>query len=119
MDEKEEEPKWCLWKYTEATDNGHLVYCMNTAISLINDLREMSEDSTKVNTTHKEETKSRIEKDMADRLSLSETLRGCKDPPGPDTHPNGQLIILCTGHIATEHINIWDAVAIGTKQIRV
>ena len=90
---------------------------MNATTTLINDLREMSEDSTKVNTTHKEETKSRIEKDMADRLSLSKTLKGCIDLPGPDTHLNRQLIIIYTSHIATEHINIWDVVAIGTKQM--
>ena len=78
----------------------------------------MSEDSTKVSTTtHKEETKSRIEKDMADRLSLRETLKGYIDPLEPDTHPNGQLINICSGHIATEHINVWNAVAIGTKQM--
>ena len=111
MDEKGEEPKWCHWKYTEATDNGHLVYWMNAATTMINNLREISEDSKMVNTTHKEETKSRIEKDIADWLSLSETLKGCIDLPEPDTHPNGQLIIICTGHIAIEHINIWAAMA--------
>ena len=119
----------CTWMRKGKAENGVIgsiqkpqtmatwVYSMNAATTLINDLRDMSEDSLKVHISHKEEANSRIKKDMADRLSLRETLKGCIDPLDPDTHPNGQLINICTGLIAPEHVNVWDAVAIGTKQM--
>ena len=93
------------------------VYIMNAFTTLINDLQNMSDDTPKVNNTHKEEKKSTIEKDLADRLSLRTTLNGCMDLLDLTSHQNGQFINICTGRIAPENVNIWNAVAIRTDQM--
>ena len=50
------------------------VHSMNAATTLVNDLRNMSRDAHDVQMSHKEEAKSRIERDSRDRTSLREIL---------------------------------------------
>ena len=52
------------------------VHSRNAFTTLINDLRDMTEDSRKTEATHKEDSKVRMNKDLEDRLSIRETLRG-------------------------------------------
>ena len=93
------------------------VYSRNASQTLINDLRAMTEESSKIDMTHKEEAQGRMKMDLEDRLSLRDTLHGCIDPLDPETHPEGKLINIVTGHIAPDYINVWDAVSIGQNQM--
>lgn len=117
------------WMRTGKSENGIIgntqkpqtvatwVYSRNASTTLINDLRDMTEDSRKVETSHKEEAQGRMKKDSEDRLSLRETLRSCIDPLDPETHPEEKLLNIVTGHLAPEYVNVWDAVSIGKKQM--
>ena len=93
------------------------VHSLNTVVTLQNDLRNMSSEEEKVKTTHKEESKSRLNDDSKDRTSLRRVLAGCIDPLQPDSHSGGQLLNICTGRIATEEVNVWNAVALGRHQM--
>ena len=93
------------------------VYSRNASQTLINDLRAMTEDSSKVSMAHKEEANWRMKRDMEDRLSLRETLKSCIDPLDPDSHPDGKLLNIVTGHIAPDYVNVWNAVSIGQRQM--
>ena len=93
------------------------VHSMNAVVTLQNDLRNMSNEEEKVKTTHIEENKSRMNADVKDRISLRKVLAGCIDPLQPDSHPGGQLLNICTGRIATEEVNVWNAFALGRCQM--
>ena len=90
---------------------------MNAVTTLTNDLRNMSEQEEKIKTTHKEEFKTRLNADTKDRNSLCQVLAGCIDPLQPDTHQGGKLVNICTGRIAEDDVNVWNAVAIGRTQM--
>ena len=77
----------------------------------------MSEQEEKVKTIHKEESKTRLKTDSKDRNSLRQALAGCIDPLQPDTHQGGKLVNICTGRIAEDDVNVWNAVAIGRTQM--
>lgn len=66
---------------------------------------------------HKEETKSRIKSDGADRENLSKKIELCVDPLDPASHPPSLLNIV-SGQIANDTVNVHNAVAIGTKQMQ-
>ena len=93
------------------------VHSLNAVTTLSNDLRNMSNTEENVEDSHKEETKSKIQSDMRDRTSLCQVLAGCIDPLEPKTHSEGRLVNICTGRIAPEDVNVWNAVAIGASQL--
>ena len=68
-----------------------------------------------VHTHHKEETESRTKADRADRQSLRDTLEVCIHPLDDISHPNGALINVVTGQLASPEVNADKAVGIGLK----
>ena len=70
---------------------------LHVCSQLRRDLTSMKESQkSKVVTTHKEESVSRIESDGADREKLRTTLSTFIDPLDPSTHPEGLVIDVTT-----------------------
>ena len=65
------------------------VYSMDATMTLTGDLKKMSGDDANVQTTHKEEAESRINRDGHDRQSLRVALESRIDPMDPVTHAAG------------------------------
>lgn len=84
---------------------------------LLKDLDEMR-DSTQscFITTHKEESKARIDSDSSDRQKIKDKLQTLIDPLNPDEHPD-RLLNVATGSIAPNNVNVDDAVRKGIEQM--
>ena len=74
-------------------------------------------EQDKCQLNHKEEAKSRIKSDRADRENLSKKLELCIDPLDHASHPPFILNIV-SGQIANDTVNVHDTVAIGTKKMQ-
>ena len=68
------------------------VYSMDATMTLTGDLKKTSGDDANVQTTHKEEAESRINRDGHDRQSLRAALESRIDQMDPITHAAGCLI---------------------------
>ena len=66
---------------------------------------------------HKEEMKTTIAPDGADRQSIQEKLKLCIDLLDPTSHPP-TIVNIVSGQVADDTVNVEDSVAIGTKQMQ-
>ena len=89
-----------LQKFIDPQTSARWVYGRNASKTLINDLRAMSEDSSKISMSHKEETMHWIKKDLEDRPSLRETLWSCVDLLDLESNPDGKHLNIVLEHIA-------------------
>ena len=93
------------------------VYSMDAIMTLTGDLRKMSGDDENVQTTHKEESPSRIRRDGIDRQSLRAALGSRIDPMDPVTHVAGCLFNISNGQIAKPDVNVDRALEVGSEQL--
>ena len=93
-------------------------YSMDATTTLTGDLNKMSGDDANVQTTHKEETESRINRDGHDLQSLRAALQSRIDPMDPVTHAAGCLINISNGQIAQPNVNIDRALEVGREQLK-
>ncbi len=87
-------------------------------MTLTGDLKKMSGDDANVQTTHKEETESRINRDGHDRQSLRAALESRIDPMDPVTHAAGCLLNISNGQIAQPNVNIDRALEVCREQLK-
>ena len=66
-------------------------------------------------TVHKEEMLRRMIDDAKDRKAISDKLSRCIDPRNPADHPSA-LVNIVSGLLATEAVNVDDAVTFGKEQ---
>ena len=90
-------------------------YSLHGCHQLLNDLNDMRNKNTvPIQTTHKEESPSRIQSDMKDRCGLRNKLELCIDPLNPELHPKEGIVNIVTGEITKEaSVNIDQVVKIG------
>ena len=93
------------------------VYSMDAIMTLTGDLKKMSGDDENVQTTHKEESPSRIRRDGIDRQSLRAALGSRIDPMDPVTHVAGCLLNISNGQIAKPDVNVDRALDVGSEQL--
>ena len=93
------------------------VYSMDAIMTLTGDLRKMSGDDENVQTTHKEESPSRIRRDGIDRQSLRAALESRIDPMDPVTHVAGCLLNISNGQRAKPDVNVDRALEVGSEQL--
>lgn len=90
---------------------------LHVCIQLRVDLASMKDgQSNKVTTTHKEETKSRIESDAVDREKLKTTLSTFIDPLDPTSHPVG-VVNIANGLVSPSNVNVDNSLKIGQQQM--
>ena len=94
------------------------VYSMDATMTLTGDLKKMSGDDANVQTTHKEEAESRINRNGHDRQSLRAALESRIDPMDPVTHAAGCLINISNDQIAQPNFNADRALEIGREQMK-
>ena len=85
---------------------------------VLKELDEVREKNSKVKSSHKEESDTRITNDLKDRIKLRDALQLCAHPFDP-IESNGQnlLINIYTGEIAPEECNVQRSLEIGSKQL--
>ena len=71
-----------------------------------------------LHTHYKEEAKGRIKADQEDRLSLRNALDVCINNFDKESHPNGALVNIMTGHIAHPDVNADNALALGQQAMK-
>lgn len=92
-------------------------FSMHICSRILQDLSDMTDDSRADEvTTHKEENPSRIRSDAQDRENIKKKLEACIDPFDTADHEKS-IVNIVTGRIATDKVNVHDAVAIGKKQM--
>lgn len=74
-------------------------------------------DKDIIQNTHKEEMTSRIAADSKDRQHIRSNLKLFIDPMKPSSHPD-PLINIVSGQILPPDVNVYDAVSIGTNQMK-
>ena len=79
----------------------------------------MSEGDENIELMHNEETLSRIQQDVRERLSLRVTLQSSIDPLDPVWHETGALFNISSGQIVQSNVNVDRAVEIGAEQLNV
>ena len=93
------------------------VYSMNATMTLTGDLKKMTGDEETLQTTHKEESPSRIRRDGDDCRSLQAALASRVDPMDPATHEPGCLLNISNGQIAQPNVNVDRALEVGQEQL--
>ena len=84
---------------------------------LESDLADMANsENTSDQTSHKEESKARINTDAHDRLGIKQKLELCLDPLDPEKHP-GDIVNIVNGRLGPSSVNVHDAVAIGKEEM--
>ena len=84
------------------------------------DLGEMEEEetgATRDQQYHKEEAKARIQADAKDRAGLRRKLDYCIDPIDSKEHPEGSIVNIVSGKLATASVNVENAVMIGETML--
>ena len=94
------------------------VYSMDATMTLTGDLKKMSADDANVQTTHKEEAESRINRDGHDCQSMRATLESRIDPMNPVIHAAGCLINISNGQIVQPNVNVDRALEVGREQLK-
>ena len=94
------------------------VYSMDETVTLTGDLKKMSGDDANVQTTHKEEAGTRINRYGHDRQSLRAALEPRIDQMDPVTPAAGCLINISNGQIAQPNVNVDRALEVGREQLK-
>ena len=86
---------------------------------IVEDMTHKSDHhSVQAQETHKEESKSRIRADAADRKVIREKLEQCINPLAINSEADSQqLVNIVSGRVAPAIVNVDNAVVIGTKQM--
>ena len=71
---------------------------------------------SKVTTTHKEESMSRIKSDAVDREKLRVNLCSFVDPLDTSSHPEG-VVNIANGLVSTNNVNVDKALELGQQQM--
>ena len=77
--------------------------------------RMINGETESVARNHKEEGKSRMQSDAADRNGLKETISSVTHPLNPEGHPNSPVNIV-TGKISPATVNVDQSLDIGKAQ---
>ena len=85
------------------------VYSMDATMNMTDDLKKMSVDDANVQTTHKENAVSRI-----NRAAFESSI----DPMDPVTHATGCLMNISNGQIAQPNVNVDRALEVGCGQLK-
>ena len=88
---------------------------------IVEDMTNMSDQhSVQTQETHKEESKSRMQADAADRKVIREKLEQCINPLAINSETDSQqLVNIFSGRLTPSIVNVDNAVDIGTKQMEV
>ena len=84
---------------------------------LVQDVTEMSNETQENVLSHKEEAPHRVSADNVDRQKLMSKMENVIDPLDPSQHPPS-IVNIVTGRIAPDSVNVDNAIAIGTKQLK-
>ena len=85
------------------------VYSMDATMNMTDDHKKMSVDDANVQTTHKENAVSRI-----NRAAFESGI----DPMDPVTHATGCLMNISNGQIAQPNVNVDRALEVGRGQLK-
>ena len=80
------------------------------------DFMELEARQSVQQTSHKEESKSRMKSDGDDRTKIQEMLHTCIHPFSPEEHPE-DLVNIVTGRVTNDAVNVDKAYEIGCKQV--
>ena len=91
---------------TSSTTMSVWAKSMHAQTTYLSELHSCSGGKISQQTTHKMESKARIDADEVDRSKLRSYLKNCIHPLDTDCHTENQLCNIVTGQIAEENVNV-------------